>query len=272
LVLATELLSMSDLRTNDLRRTVEDGDVAFGVIDGVYSPTMVELVGELGFDFVWVDLEHGGPSPWDGQRLEDMLRAADAVGTELLVRLPTNEPALVRKTLDAGVRNVFIPRIETAAEAREAIEAARFEYDGAPGQRGLASPRASRWGGAGDTYTETEDEEVMFGVTIETAAAVENIADIVSVPELGFVFIGPNDLSVSYGHPGEADHPEVQEAVESVRAAALANDVVVGGLSSGMDDVHEKVEDGYQLLNVGSTVGAVKKSLGGWFDEYENSE
>lgn len=261
---------MSDLRTNDLRRTVEGDEVAFGVIDGLHSPTMVELVGELGFDFVWLDFEHGGPSPWDGQRLEDMLRAADAVGTELLVRLPTHEPALVRKTLDAGVRNVFIPRIETAEEARRAIEAARFEYDGAPGERGLASPRASRWGGAGEAYTETEDEEVMFGVTIETAAAVENIADIVSVPELGFVFIGPNDLSVSYGHPGKADHPEVQEAVESVRTAALANDVAVGGLGGNMTDVHEKVDAGYQLLNVGSTIGAVRKSLGGWFEQYEN--
>ncbi|MFT4883786.1 MAG: 2-dehydro-3-deoxyglucarate aldolase [Natronomonas sp.] len=261
---------MSDLRTNDLRQTVEYGDVAFGVIEGVYSPMMVELVGEMGFDFVWMDLEHAGPSPWDGQRLEDLLRAADAVGTELLVRLPTHEPALVRKALDAGVRNVFIPRVETAEEARKAIEAARFEYDGAPGKRGLASPRASRWGGAGEAYTETEDEEVMLGVTIETAAGVDNIDDIVSVPELGFVFIGPNDLSVSYGHPGEADHPEVQEAVESVRTAALANDVVVGGLTGGMDDVHEKVDAGYQLLNVGSTVGAVKKSLGGWFEQYED--
>lgn len=263
---------MSNPRINDLRRTVENGEAAFGVIDGLHSPTMVELVGDLGFDFVWQDFEHGGPSPWDGQRLEDVLRAADAVGTELLVRLPTHEPALVRKALDAGVRNVFIPRIETAADARRAIEAARFEYDGGPGERGLASPRASRWGGAGDAYPETEDEEVMFGVTVETRAAVENIADIVEVPELGFVFIGPNDLSVSYGHPGDADHEDVQEAVETVRSAALANDVVVGGLAGGVDDARAKVDEGYQLLNVGSTIGAVKQSLGDLPDQLRDGQ
>ena len=260
----------SEHQTNYLRRTVEDGEVAFGVVDGLYSPTLVEVVGDLGFDFVWIDLEHGGPSPWDGQRLEDLLRAADAVDTELLVRLPSSDPALVRKALDAGVRNVFISRVESAAEVRRAVEAARFEYDGGPGKRGLASPRASRWGAA-DDYPATEDEEVMVGVTVETAAAVENIEEVVSVSELGFVFVGPNDLSVSLGHAGDATHEEVRRAVETVRTTSLEHDVPVGGLTSGVDDVREKVEAGYQLLNVGSTVGAVRGQLGEWLEEYEDS-
>jgi 2-dehydro-3-deoxyglucarate aldolase len=259
----------SELQKNHLRRKVEDGDVALGVIDGLYSPTLVELVGDLGFDFVWLDFEHGGPSPWDGQRLEDLLRAADAVDAELLVRLPSSDPALVRKALDAGVRNVFISRVETAEEVRRAVEAARFEYDGGPGQRGLAAPRASRWGAAGD-YADTEDSEVMVGVTVETAAAVRNIEGVVSVPELGFVFVGPNDLSVSLGHAGDVNHEEVRGAVETVRTATLEHDVAVGGLTFGMDDVRDKVDDGYQLLNVGSTVGAVRSQLGDWLESYEH--
>lgn len=104
----------SELQENDLRRTVEAGDVAFGVVDGLYCPTLVEPIGDMGFDFVWLDFEHGSPSPWDGQRLEDLLRAADAVDTELLVRLPSSDQALVRKALDAGVRNIFISRVEDA--------------------------------------------------------------------------------------------------------------------------------------------------------------
>lgn len=259
----------SQLRENRLRRTVEMGEAAFGVIDGLYSPTLVELVGEMGFDFVWIDLEHGGPSPTDGDRLEDLLRAADAVDTELLVRLPSSDPATVRKVLDVGVRNVFVSRVETAEEARRAVEAARFEYDGDPGTRGLAAPRASRWGGAGGDYPASEDEEVMLGVTVETTQAVENVGEIASVPELGFVFVGPNDLSVSLGVPGDVEHEAVREAVETVRRTTLEHDVALGGLTSGMDDVREKVDDGYQLLNVGSTVGAVRKQLGGWHEEYE---
>jgi 2-dehydro-3-deoxyglucarate aldolase len=255
-------------RTNDLRASLDAGDPAFGVLDNVYSPAVVELLGDLGFDFVWVDYEHAGPSPWDAQHLEDLLRAADVGGAELLVRIPTADPALVRKALDAGVRNLFVSRVETAAEVRDVVEAARFTYDGGPGERGLAAPRARRWGGA-EEYAATEDEETVVGVTVETAAAVENIEEILAVPELGFVFAGPNDLSVAYGHPEEVHHPEVEDAVETVRSAAVARGVPVGNLTFGLGDVREKVADGYQILNVGSALGAVRGELGDWHDRYE---
>ena len=255
-------------RTKSLREQLAAGDVALGVLDSTYSPTLVELYGELGLDFVWLDFEHGGPSPWDAQTIEGLLRAAELTGTELLVRLPVTEPALVRKVLDAGVRNVFLSRVETAEEVRKAVEAARFRYDGNPGRRGLANPRASRWGLA-DDYVSSEDEETVLGVTIETPQAVDDIDAILDVPDLGFVFVGPLDLSVALGHPGEVDHPDVQEAVETVRAAAVDAGVPVGGLGFGMDDVNEKAQNGYQILNLGSTTGALQSAVTGWLDEYD---
>ncbi|WP_020222561.1 aldolase/citrate lyase family protein, partial [Halarchaeum acidiphilum] len=132
-------------------------------------------------------------------------------------------------------------------------------------------PRAARYGHA-DDYVGTEDEEVLVGVTIETAEAVENIDEILSVPELGFVFLGPNDLSVAYGSPGDLDDPEVEAAVETVREAAIERDVTVGGLTFGMDDAVAKVDDGYQLLHVGSTLGAVSGQFSGWREEYEDAK
>ena len=257
-----------DSRKNSLRDTLDAGDVALGVLDNTYSPTLVELYGELGADFVWLDFEHGGPSPWDAATMDDLLRAAELTGTELLVRIPEAEPALVRKVLDAGVRNVFISRVDSADEVRRVARAARFEYDGGAGHRGLANPRASRWGLA-DDYAATEDEEAVLGVTIENEAAVDDIDAILDVPELGFVFIGPFDLSVSFGHPGEVDHPDVQEAVEAVRSAAVDRGVPVGGLGFGMDDVNEKASNGYQMLNLGSTTAAVQSAMNGWLDAYD---
>ncbi|MFC4553434.1 MULTISPECIES: HpcH/HpaI aldolase family protein [Halorussus] len=258
-------------RTNELRRTLEDGDAALGVLDNTYSPTLVEFYAELGLDFVWLDLEHAGPSPWDGERLDDLLRAADGTETELLVRLPEADPALVRKALDAGVRNAFVSRVETAEDARRAVRASRFRYDGGPGDRGFANPRASRWGQA-DDYVATEDEETLVGATIESQTAVENLDEILDVPELGFVFVGPLDLAVSLGHPGEPTHSDVQDAVEEIREASLDADVPVGGLGFGMDDVNEKVEAGYQILNLGSTTGAVAQTVESWFDGYQADE
>jgi len=255
-------------RENQLRETLEGGDVALGVLESTYSPTIVELYAALGVDFVWIDLEHGGPSPWDAERLEGLLRAVDGTETELLVRVPDTDPALVRKALDAGVRNVFLPRVGSAAELERAVRAGRFEYDGDPGRRGLANPRASRWGLA-DDYVTTEDESVVVGVTVETQSALDDLEDILEVPELGFVFIGPLDLSVSLGHPGEFDHPDVEDAVERIRTAAIEADVPVGGLGFGMDDVNEKAQQGYQLLNIGTTTGALQSAVTGWLDDYD---
>ena len=253
--------------TNDLAATLSKGGVALGLLDNTYSPTLVEFYGELGLDFVWLDLEHGGGDPWDANTLEHLLRAADRTGIEPLVRLPDTDPTLVRKALDLGVRSLFLPRAETAAEVREAVRSARFRYDGGPGDRGLAAPRARRWGLAED-YVATEDRETLVGTTIETEAAVEDLDAILDVPELGFVFIGPLDLSVALGHPGELDHPDVRATVEAIRSKAVDAGIPVGGLGFGMDDVNEKAANGYQILNLGSTTGALQRTVAGWLDAY----
>jgi len=256
---------------NDLAATLADGDVALGILDNTYSPTLVEFYGDLGVDFVWLDLEHGGPNPRDASQVEDLLRAAERTDIEVLVRLPGTDPTLVRKALDLGVRNVFLPRVETADDVRNAVRSARFRYDDGPGDRGLASPRASRWGLA-EEYVATEDRETLVGVTIETKASIENLDDILAVPELGFVFIGPLDLSVSLGYPGEIDHPKVKEAVETVRSTAVDAGVPVAGLGFGMDDVNEKARNGYQMLNLGSTTGALEQTVTGWFEADERND
>ena len=257
---------MASTPENRIRSAVEADETALGVIDTTYSPRVVELCGELGYDFVWLDLEHGGPSPWDGDRLETFARAAELSGTELLVRIPEASPALVRKTLDAGVRSLFVSHVDTAEEAERVVRAGRFEYDGEPGDRGLASPRASRWGLV-DDYPETEDRETLVGVTVESRTAVENIADICAVPDLGFVFAGPLDLSVAHGSPGAHGGDDVRADVDRVREAAQAADVPVGNLAFGVDDARQKRDQGYDLLNVGNTIGAVRSGLSGTLDQ-----
>jgi 2-dehydro-3-deoxyglucarate aldolase len=261
-------MSSSDRLDHPRARLAAD-EVLLGVLDNTYDPSLVELYGDLGLDFVWLDLEHAGPSPWDAPAVEGLLRAAERTGIEPLVRLPSTDPSVVRKLRDAGVRAMFLPRVESAAEVERAVKAAYFHYDGGPGDRGLAGPRARRWG-LKDDYVATEDEEALVGVTIETEAAVDNLEEILAVPELGFVFIGPLDLSVSLGHPDELDHPDVVEAVETVRRKATEAGVPVGGLGFGMDDVNEKVRAGYQLVNLGSTTGALRAAVTGWLDGYES--
>lgn len=247
---------------NGFRETIEDGGVVLGARSATFSPTVVELYGEVGLDFVWLDFEHTGPSPYDSTVFEALTRAAEVGGTDLLVRLPTGDPALVRKVLDAGVRNLLIPRVDTVEEVRSAVRATRFVYDGGPGDRGLSSSRANTWGNA-DGYVGRADETACLGVMIEKRAAADRLDDILAVPDLGFVFVGPSDLSVQLGHPGDRDHPEVAERFAAIRETCLASDVPLGALAHDPDGAAAAIEEGCQIVRIGGELEATQRTLAG---------
>jgi 2-dehydro-3-deoxyglucarate aldolase len=248
-------------QNNEFRQTIEADGVVYGARSSTFSPAVIEVFGEVGIDFVWLDFEHMGPSPYDSTVFENLTRAAEAGGTELFVRLPSGDPALIRKVLDAGIRNVLIPRVDSAAEVQEAVEATRFVYDNSPGERGKASGRSSNWGNAAD-YVATEDEQVCIGVMIEKTTAVHELDDILSVAELGFVFIGPSDLSVQMGHPTDKQHPEVQQQVEGIRQACLDADVPLGGIANDPEAIEQAKSDGYQIIRMGGDLSSVQQTLG----------
>lgn len=261
---------VNDLATNPLREALEAGETAVGAVAKVPSPTLVEVYGDVGLDFAFVDLEHGGPSPYDSYFLESVWRGAALGGVEPLVRLPSGDPPLIRRVFDTGIRSVLVPQVETAREVRGAVEASRFEYDGAPGRRGYVSGcQANAWGRDRDGYLDRQDETALVGAIVETAAAVDNIEEIASVPDLGFVFVGRRDLTVSLGHRDEVDHPEVQAAVETVRDACLDASVPVGKVATTPDGATDAVESGYQLFLTGYELDAVREFFGSWLDGFE---
>jgi 2-dehydro-3-deoxyglucarate aldolase len=241
----------------------------------VYSPTMIELFGNAGLDFVFVDLEHCGFSPWDSEKLEEYGRAADVSGIDLLVRLPSGEaghhPPLIRKVFDAGIRNVLIPRIDTAEEARRAVEAGKLQYDGEGGKRGIGGGRANDWLGLSEGYVEREDASTQVGVMIENKTAVENLDDILSVPELGFVAIGPADLSVSMGYPGETDAPEVQDVVTEIREKVVSAGVPLTNFGLGKTDLQGMIEDGCQILTLGTDSKMIHRGISEKIEEAEHA-
>lgn len=257
--------------SNSLRSALEADEVAFGAQTVTHQPSIVEVYGDLGLDFVWIDFEHIGPTPYGGPFFEDLTRAADVSGTELLVRLPNGDPDLVRKVLDSGVRTLLIPRVETAEEVRRSVNAARFSHDGTIGDRGIAASRASNWGAELDgDYVRTEDRQTSVGVMIENETAVENLDGILQVPELGFVMIGPADLSVSLGHPLEPDHPEVESVINEIKRACRTHDVPIGMITSDAEKTKEAVADGVQLVRIsGGEIGAVRSEITEQLDQLD---
>jgi 2-dehydro-3-deoxyglucarate aldolase len=257
---------------NGLRRALERGETVYGAAAATFSPTVVETFGAVGLDYVWLDLEHGGPSPYDSTALEDLTRAAEAADVELLVRLPAPDPPIVRKVLDAGVRTILLPRIETASQLQPAVEAAYFAYDGDVGDRGVGIGRSGEWGGYVDSFVGAEDDEVLVGTMVENERAVENIEDILAVPHLGFAFVGPADLemSLSGGDPLEKNPEAVQSGIDRTLEACLAADVPVGRIRNDAVEARVAAEAGYQILRIGGDVGSIRTTIGDRLDELDD--
>ena len=180
-----------------------------------------------GFDFVVLDNEHG---PAGHETTEHLVRAACCASVPALVRVPWNSPAEILRALDLGAAGVLVSHVSTAEEAERAVRAAKYPPLGV---RGAAfSHRAGGYSlRAGPNHLEESNEATVVVLQIETAQAIANLDAILAVPEADALFIGPTDLSVSMGYPGNPQHPEVQAAIEQairrMRAAGVAAGIMV---------------------------------------------
>jgi 4-hydroxy-2-oxoheptanedioate aldolase len=187
------------------------------------DPAMVEAAGHAGYDFVLLDMEHGTTT---FQTLPNLIRAANVAGVCPVVRVPRGSDIWIDQALDVGAGGVMIPQIDTAEQARVAVAAAKFSPIG---NRGTC--RFVRSAGFGaipgkDYFAKAQDTVVILQA--EGKKAVENLDEILDVPGIDVVFVGPYDLSSSLGHVGEIDHPEVIECIKGIIAKAAAKGVKVG--------------------------------------------
>jgi 4-hydroxy-2-oxoheptanedioate aldolase len=175
------------------------------VAPGYSSAGLVELLGRMGFDGIFIDCEHG-PTGWED--VENMVRAAELVDATPIVRVQSNDPSTITRALDRGAGGVQVPHINTRAQAEAAVQAAKF----APlGHRGYAGGRSAL--GVKGNFTSHANDETMVVAMIEEVEALKNLDDILKVQHIDAFFIAPGDLSQSMGYPGQMDHPDVQAAV-----------------------------------------------------------
>jgi 4-hydroxy-2-oxoheptanedioate aldolase len=189
---------------------------------GYTSAGLVELLGRMGFDAIFIDCEHG-PAGWD--EVENMVRAAELTDVTPIVRVQSNDPPTVTRALDRGAGGVMVPHINTRAQAEAAVRAAKF----APlGHRGYAGGRSAF--GVQGNFTSHANDETMVIVMLEEVEALKNLDDILQVEHIDAFFIAPGDLAQSMGYPGQTDHPDVQTAIQDtvrrVRAAGRAPGVL----------------------------------------------
>ena len=207
------------MERNRLKRKIRDGEI--GTIAGNFeSSDMIDLVGSLElFDSAWIDMEH---SPVTWADLADFSRAADLWGMSSIVRVRTNDPSIISLTLGEGVDGVIVPHVNTKTEAEAAVDAAKFSPIG---HRGTSGGRRSY--GRDDHYLRANDE-TFLAVMIEDIDAIEQITEILSVPEIDVFFVAHHDLSQSMGLLTNPHDPRVEEAFDQALEAIVAAGRVAG--------------------------------------------
>ncbi len=236
------------LNENKLRSILKDGGWASGVLVSTGDEQVTELLSICGFDYIFIDSEHGNMSVQDCERL---VRSASLFGATPIIRPPVNRPEWILRSLDAGAQGVVIPQVETAVDVERAVEAAYY----APlGRRGLAGSRAAQYGLAGplNDYTVEANRENMVIAMIETATAVDNLAEILRVNGLSAIYIGPSDLSQSLGHTAQTNHPKVRAAIAEVIEHSTNEGVPVGLHVGNAADAQHAIDIGVQLVSTGA--------------------
>jgi 2-keto-3-deoxy-L-rhamnonate aldolase RhmA len=242
------------------REKLTKGEIAFGTVISFSDPTVTELMAE-DLDFVWIDMEH---SPQTVQSVQAHVMATSASGATSLVRVPWNDHVLIKPILDCGAAGVVVPMVSTAEDARPAVAAGLSPPDGV---RGFGPRRPSHYGRrGGPEFCQTANQQMICILQIEHIDAVNNIDDIIVVPGVTSLVIGPNDLSGSVGHMGEPRHPKVLHAIDRVLAAAGRRGLPVGiGIGPDPKFVNEWIAKGMKWIALGSDssllLGALQQAL-----------
>ena len=181
------------------KENMRAGKVLLGMQHNSGSEAIVEMLAYSGFDFVIVDLEHSGYSITIA---ESMVRAAEAAGIVAFIRIINNDKHLIMQAMETGAQGVLVPHVMNRGDCERAQAAMRYQPDGTRGK--TSGSRAARWG-AGDwlAYQKWANTETLLIPIIEDREAVEVMEEILSVPGLELISVGPGDLSQSYNAPGQ---------------------------------------------------------------------
>ncbi|AOK61823.1 4-hydroxy-2-oxo-heptane-1,7-dioate aldolase [Burkholderia ubonensis] len=232
--------------SNPFKAALARGDAQIGLWLGLTSPYSAEVVAGAGFDWLLIDGEH---APNTVPTILAQLQAIAPYPSHPVVRVPWNDPVIVKQVLDLGARSLLVPMVQSAAEARAAVAATRYPPEGIRGV-GSALARASRWNRVGD-YLPRANGEMAVLVQVETRAGLDAVDAIARVDGVDGVFIGPADLAADLGHLGNPGHPDVQAAIDHAIRAIKAAGKAPGILSADEAAARRYLEAGALFVAVG---------------------
>jgi 2-keto-3-deoxy-L-rhamnonate aldolase RhmA len=231
---------VTDLR---FRERVAGGDTLIGTMLTLPSPAVAEILADAGFDWLFLDAEHGPLAVGD---LLAIIRAVDSI--PCVVRVERADEVAIKRVLDIGAAGVIVPQVNSAETAAAVVRHARYAPEGA---RGVGLARAHRYGFGFADYLASANAATAVIVQAEHADAIENIEAIVAVPGVDAVLLGPYDLSASLGRMGDIEHPVVQQAIDHVTSVCRQAGMPLGYFGISAAAVRPFIDRGYTLIVAG---------------------
>jgi 2-keto-3-deoxy-L-rhamnonate aldolase RhmA len=233
---------------NPVRKKLASGKPVLAATITVNSVDVAAHAACMGFDFLWIEMEH---SPITLETLRNMVLAMRGLPAVPFARVPVNEIWTAKRVLDAGVYGVMFPFTSTPELAQQAVAACRYPPHG---RRGSGAGLASFCWPSGN-YHDMADEQVMVITIIEEARAVERIDEIAATPGIDVLFIGTSDLSFSLGLRGEQNHPKLEDAIARVIEAGKKHAKFLGRPGSSPEQIEKFQEQGFALFQTATDIG-----------------
>lgn len=244
----------SPLSRGDLLERFRSGETTFGTFIGLGSSLSAEVAAMCGFDWVLLDLEHGGGSE---EQLSPTVVASGGYGVPTLVRVESAERIRIGRALDAGAAGVMVPRLETVEQVHTVVK--HFSYPPI-GDRGVATyNRSARWGK--DPQALDSTAKVACIIQIETLGALENVEEISITPGVDVLFVGPLDLSYALGVPRNFAAAQFTAALERVVAAGAQANKPVGILAADAAGAKRYLDMGFKFIAIGSDSTLLAKAI-----------
>lgn len=250
-----------------LKRRLRNGDVLVGgMVAEHLRPSLVKLYVQAGFDFMYIEYEHGF---FEMTTFADSVLCARDNNLPVIAKTPQLERAEVAKLLECGVVGIQLPRTETRAEVETLRSYLKFPPAGtravAPGYGNSSYLQPADW----KTWMAEQDEETTLVVHIETRRAYENAEEIISTPGVDMVYVGPGDFSIEMGYPGDYDHPEVTDPMGEILQICKKHGVYFGTTASNANAAREWVGRGAQFFETADELAFIHEAASNLVNEYQ---
>lgn len=236
---------------SDLKQKLKNGGLAIGtMISEIRNPNLAYMLARCGFDFFVIDNEHGSYSP---ETVSDMIAAARGAGVSTIVRIPEIRRETILKPLDCGAAGLLVPQVDTPDQAVEIMKHAKYPP---MGNRGTALSRAHSLYDRPDAeeYLARTNAATFIAVQAESPTAIGNLESIAAVQGVDAVFVGPADLSVNLGIPGQFSHPREVEAIGRVVEVCRKQGIFPGMHMSDCAMLKSWIEKGMRFVTFSSDV------------------